>query len=945
MKIEKAIIYGFGKHQDVSIELNGRMNLFYGANEAGKTTIQQFIVQTLFGYPLRTQNLQRYEPKAGGKYGGQLHITDPVYGKAVIERVKGKAAGEVSVYFEDGTRGADAELKMLLRDYDRTAFESVFSFSIHELQGLEKMTEDELSRTLLASGTTGIDAITKLEDRVEKEMAGIFKKTGRNPEINQLIEELRKMEAELKELRSRAELYGPYIKRLREIDQRLVLINEEEDQANAEMKRIEKWQQAAPLIRKGKILQKELESLAVTAFPSDGQRRMDRLVDRLSEAKARKVFLEKEAENTMAERSGHIDTGPLHSLLVRESEWHQMRSVLRQKQEEAIRLEDDRRRLLSLVGMEEAMALQADVSLSQEEELILLVQQAEREEEKNRYVERKLAEEKTKLAETEKELKIFLANEPGESDRRLAEEWQAIAHKVAEAKAAKRAQKSAGSQTVNYAIAGAGALALAISLWQSNYLVAFIALLATIGGGWLILKNGKPEMLEKEQEALLVRYGDKEADYSALMQKLDSYDRKLDGYIEQNQMAKRLIGKLAKEERSKEARLAYENFLDNLGLPQNASRSTVLGLFEKLREIHSVASKEKLLKTEIAELGAKLSDWLADAETLLEQPVPAEELYAVLRSEMNKRQQQLAVFEKLQEKAAAVQNEIEQLHALNVQITEEQQALLAEANAQDVDGFYSMGNEWLKKEQIEREMAPIRLQLQALGSFQIADSAEAQQAESTIEELKTDLQRFKEERRALLGEQAEKQQFTKQLLTDEAYETQLQLFNEKKEELADMAKRWSAGKAIAEAIRQTMDELKEKRLPAAIQKAQAYFEKMTAGSYTGMEMTQEGSFEAVRKDGMRFHIAELSQATKEQAYLSLRLALAVSMAKSRPFPIIMDDPFVHFDRRRLQQMINLITELQEDHQFVYFTCHEMMQQVWPDAYVIDVATIERSVYS
>src|SRR5690606_13018723 len=114
------------------------------------------------------------------------------------------------------------------------------------------------------------------------------------------------------------------------------------------------------------------------------------------------------------------------------------------------------------------------------------------------------------------------------------------------------------------------------------------------------------------------------------------------------------------------------------------------------------------------------------------------------------------------------------------------------------------------------------------------------------------------------------------------------------------AKRWSAGKAITEAIKQTMDELKEKSLPAAIQKAQAYFEKLTSGSYTGMEMTQEGYFEAVRKDGMRFHIAELSQATKEQAYLSLRLSLAVSMAKSHPFPIIMDDPFVHFDRRRLQ---------------------------------------------
>lgn len=943
MKIEKAIIYGFGKHQDLSIDLNGRMTLLYGANEAGKTTIQQFIVQTLFGYPLRTQNLQRYEPKAGGKYGGQLHLTDPVYGKVIVERVKGKAAGEVTVYFEDGTRGSDAELIMLLRDYDRAAFESVFSFSIHELQGLEKMTEDELSRTLLASGTTGIDAITKLEDRLEKEMAGIFKKSGRNPEINQLVEELRAMEAELKGLRSRAELYRPYIGRLQEIEQRLRLIDEEEDRASEEIKKIEKQQQAAPLIEKEKGLQNELESLAVTAFPSDGQRRMDRLMDRLSEAKARAAFLEKEAESTISKEVGSDAIGPLNALLARESEWHQMRSVLRRKQEEAIHLEDDRRRLLSLIGMEELAALQSDVSLGREEELISLVQQAETEEEENRYADRKLAEEKAKLAEAEKELKLFLSNEPSESERRMAEEWQGLASKVAEAQAAKRAQKAANSQTVNYAITGIGLLTLAISLWQSNYLLAFIGFLGAIGGLWLLLKNGKPEGLGAEQEALLSRYGGKETEYVALIDRLDSYDRKLDGYIEQIEAAKRSIGKLSKEGRSEQARFAYQNFLQRLGLSPDASRSTVLGLFEKLREIHAIALKEQRMITEIAELEQEQAEWLAHAENVLDGPAPADELYAVLRGEMNKRQQQLAALEKRKEQAAAIRQELEQLHALMAQIHEEKQGLMAEANAQTVDEFYLLGDEWQKKVQIDRELAPIRSQLQVLGN--VSEAAGEQWKESDLPQLEAKLQQLKEERRTLLSEQAEKQQFTNQLLTDEAYEVQLQLFNEKKEELADMAKQWSARKAITEAIKQTMEELKEKSLPAVIQNAQTYFEKLTAGSYRGMEMTQEGSFEAVRKDGMRFHIAELSQATKEQAYLSLRLALAVSMAESHPFPIIMDDPFVHFDRRRLQQMINLITELQEDHQFVYFTCHEMMQQVWPDAYVIDVATIERSVYS
>ena len=95
----------------------------------------------------------------------------------------------------------------------------------------------------------------------------------------------------------------------------------------------------------------------------------------------------------------------------------------------------------------------------------------------------------------------------------------------------------------------------------------------------------------------------------------------------------------------------------------------------------------------------------------------------------------------------------------------------------------------------------------------------------------------------------------------------------------------------------------------------------------------------LKQTGQRFKIAELSQATKEQAYISLTIALAISLKNKAPFPIIMDDPFVHFDRFRLQQMVQLMTELQKEHQLLYFTCHENMQYVWKDAHIVQVATL------
>ena len=61
--------------------------------------------------------------------------------------------------------------------------------------------------------------------------------------------------------------------------------------------------------------------------------------------------------------------------------------------------------------------------------------------------------------------------------------------------------------------------------------------------------------------------------------------------------------------------------------------------------------------------------------------------------------------------------------------------------------------------------------------------------------------------------------------------------------------------------------------------------------------------------------------------------------KLHPFPIVMDDPFVHFDGERLSRMIELLEQLQHKHQFIYFTCHEEMKEKWRQATILNVSDI------
>ncbi|UZM98992.1 AAA family ATPase [Lysinibacillus sp. MHQ-1] len=142
------------------------LQFFYGLNEAGKTTIQQFVLQMLFGFPTRQQTQRKYEPKASTKFGGQLTLLHPIYGSCIIERVKGKAAGDVTVYLEDGTTGQEELLAKLLYGYSRASFESIFfPFHCMSFRALKKMSEEELTHLLLSSGTTGIQHLSALEKK------------------------------------------------------------------------------------------------------------------------------------------------------------------------------------------------------------------------------------------------------------------------------------------------------------------------------------------------------------------------------------------------------------------------------------------------------------------------------------------------------------------------------------------------------------------------------------------------------------------------------------------------------------------------------------------------------------------------------------------------------------------------------------------------------------
>jgi hypothetical protein len=115
------------------------------------------------------------------------------------------------------------------------------------------------------------------------------------------------------------------------------------------------------------------------------------------------------------------------------------------------------------------------------------------------------------------------------------------------------------------------------------------------------------------------------------------------------------------------------------------------------------------------------------------------------------------------------------------------------------------------------------------------------------------------------------------------------------------------------------------RQPETLKEASRYLVRMTRGRYPRV-WTPFGQRILMVDDaeGHALPVEALSRGTREQLFLSLRLALAAYSARhGAPLPMVLDDVLVNFDAARAQAAAEVLTEFAAaGHQVLVFTCHE-----------------------
>ncbi|OAB32850.1 AAA family ATPase [Paenibacillus glacialis] len=292
MRIERLQIHGFGRMKEQDITIKSGITVFMGPNEAGKSTLMQFVRAMLFGIPSRTYPTERYEPLAGGVHGGILKLIDEDGAKWTISRYA--TSGEVG----SGSGNRLEKLKIvkmdehgqvrdctqqdmereLLGGMSREIFNQLFAISLSELQEIRTLQSDEMSSYLFHAGIGGGGEIIQAERKLGQDMEKLYKPKGRVQEIAKVLQSMEQLDREITESRGFLQQYNVNALTL---NQTVELLHQQEHMRHiqsAQLQLLRKAKEIRPMWLKWSEAMLEQSALPIVAtFPADGLRRWESL--------------------------------------------------------------------------------------------------------------------------------------------------------------------------------------------------------------------------------------------------------------------------------------------------------------------------------------------------------------------------------------------------------------------------------------------------------------------------------------------------------------------------------------------------------------------------------------------------------------------------------------------------------------------------------------------
>lgn len=413
----------------------------------------------------------------------------------------------------------------------------------------------------------------------------------------------------------------------------------------------------------------------------------------------------------------------------------------------------------------------------------------------------------------------------------------------------------------------------------------------------------------------------------------------------------------AKRERDKAQRdletwqADWQQAIAPLGFPADtraeeasAAMDRLDALFKKLDD-----SQNRLLR--VQQMQGHVDQFNADVASLTKllapelKGLPPDQAAIRLQSLLNKAQQDAVRRQSIEKQ---IEDEKETLEAAARDISHasiELQTLMDKAHCSDLAALENAERKSARSRELTRQLADVE---KTLAEFTAGATLEAFLAEVTdvnadqipfqIDEFEREA-RLLDDRRSQLEQQVGRERAT--LRATDGSELAALAAEEAQSVLATVrahGERYLRLRLASEVLRRHIERYREENQDPVIKRASEIFPRLTLNSFsrlkTSFDEKDHPVLVGVRPAGEEIEVSGMSDGTRDQLFLALRLAsLERQLASGEPLPLVVDDILIKFDDARSRVTLEQLAEAARRTQVLFFTHHshlvELAQTVIP----------------
>ena len=224
------------------------------------------------------------------------------------------------------------------------------------------------------------------------------------------------------------------------------------------------------------------------------------------------------------------------------------------------------------------------------------------------------------------------------------------------------------------------------------------------------------------------------------------------------------------------------------------------------------------------------------------------------------------------------------------------------------------------------------------------DSSDLTLLASELAELETQLAASTDEMQTLAGERVR----AEQALASIGGQADAAIAAAKRQEalaaMADASERYLKVRTASLLLRWAIAKYRDRKQGPMLARAGAIFAALTLDNYAQLRVDYDQdppSLGARHHSGRDVEIAGLSEGTRDQLYLALRLAaLELHLAQATPLPFIADDLFINFDDSRAHAGLRALHGLAQRTQVIFLSHHHHLLAMVRDVFGAQVNVIE-----